>query len=70
MRIIIGWRGPDKQAASTSTVSRFETEVLTQKHNLEGWAHLNAQWVDKAMACTPPRRVILDMDNSESPVHR
>jgi len=31
MRVIVGWRGPEKQAASTNTMSRFETDVLTQK---------------------------------------
>ena len=29
MRVIVGWQGTDKQAASTNTMSRFETEVLT-----------------------------------------
>ena len=28
MRVIVGWQGTDKQAASTNTMSRFETEVL------------------------------------------
>ncbi len=69
MRVIVGRRGPEKQAASTNTMSRFETEVLTQGRNLEGLARMNAQWVDGAMAHTPHRRVILDMDSSESPVH-
>ena len=50
-------------------MSRFETEVLTRPENLEGLARMNAQWVDGAMAHTPHRRVILDMDSSESPVH-
>src|SRR5919106_4424589 len=26
MRVIAGWRGPDKPAASTNSMSRFETE--------------------------------------------
>ena len=43
--------------------------MLTQGHNLEGLARMNAQWVDSAMAHIPHRRVILDMDSSESPVH-
>ena len=67
MRVIVGRRGPERQAASTNTMSRFETEVLTQGHNLEGLARMNANWVDGAMAHTPHRRVILDMDSSESP---
>ena len=69
MRVVVGRRGPERQAASTNTMSRFETEVLTQDGNLEGLARLNAQWVDSAMAHTAHRRVILDMDSSESPVH-
>jgi len=69
MRVIVGRRGPERQAASTNTMSRFETEVLTQGHNPEGLARMSAKWVDGAMAHTPHRRVILDMDSSESPVH-
>ena len=69
MRIIVGRRDIDRPAASTNTVSRFETEVLTQDGNVEGLDRLNAKWVDGAMSRTPHRRVILDMDSSESPVH-
>ena len=36
MRVIVGWQGTDKQAASTNTMSRFETEVLTDEENLDG----------------------------------
>ena len=46
-----------------------ETETLTQEDNLKGLALMNPQWVELAMAHTPHRRVILDMDSSESPVH-
>ncbi len=69
MRVIVGRRSPERQAASTNTMSRFETEVLTRPENLAGLARMNAQWVDGAMAHTPHRRMILDMDRSESPVH-
>ena len=69
MRIIVGRRDNDRPAASTNTMSRFETEVLTQDGNMEGLDRLNAEWVDGAMSRTPHRRVILDMDSSESPVH-
>jgi len=69
MRVVTGRRASEKQAASTNTLSRFETEVLTRYKNLEGMARLNAQWVERAMARTPHQRVILDMDSSESPVH-
>ena len=50
-------------------MSRFETEVLTQDGNVEGLDRLNAKWVDGAISHTAHRRVILDMDSSESPVH-
>ena len=50
-------------------MSRFETGVLTQDGNVEGLARLNAKWVDGAISHTAHRRVILDMDSSESPVH-
>ncbi|MCY4529834.1 MAG: IS1380 family transposase, partial [Chloroflexi bacterium] len=70
MRIIVGRRGgPERPAASTNTMSRFETEVLTQNGNVEGLVRLNAEWVDGAKSRTPHRRVILDMDSSESPGH-
>ena len=43
MRVIVGRRGSERQAASTNTMSRFETEVLTQGHNLQGLARMNAK---------------------------
>ena len=49
-------RGIDRPApASTNTMSRFETEVLTQDGNVEGLGRLNAKWVDGAMSRTPHR---------------
>ena len=69
MRVVVGWQGSDRNAARTNTMSRFETETLTQEDNLKGLALMNPQWVELAMAHTPHRRVILDMDSSESPVH-
>ena len=62
MRVIVGRRGgPERKAASTNTMSRFETEVLTQDSNVEGLDRLNAKWVDGAMTHTAHRRVILDI---------
>ena len=69
MRVVTDRLVSEQQAASTNTLSRFETEVLTQEENVDGLAHLNATWVEKAMAHTPHRGVILDMDSSESPVY-
>ena len=69
MQAVVGRRALEKQAASTNTLSRLETEVLVTEDNLRGLGQLNAEWVDHAMARTRHRRIILDMDSSESPVH-
>jgi len=69
MQAVVGRRALEKQAASTNTLSRFETEVLATSENLKGLHHLNAEWVDRAMMRTRHQRIILDMDSSESPVY-
>jgi DDE family transposase len=69
MRVVVGWQGSERNAASTNTMSRFETETLTQVDNLQELARMNTQWAEGAMAQTPHQRVILDMDSSESPVY-
>ena len=69
MRVVVGWKGPDRNAASTSEMGRFETEWLTQKENLKGIERLNVEWIKRVVAKTVHRRIILDIDSSESPVH-
>ena len=69
LRVVVGWKGPDRNAASTSEMGRFETELLTQKGNLKGIERLNVEWIKRALAKTVHRRIILDIDSSESPVH-
>ena len=69
MKVVVGWKGPDRKAASTSEMGRFETELLTQKDNLMGLERLNVAWVKRAVAKTVRSRIILDIDSSESPVH-
>jgi hypothetical protein len=69
IRVVVGWKGSDSNAASTSEMGRFETEWLTQEKNLKGLSLLNTRWVRQAMAHTVNRRVILDIDGSESPVY-
>lgn len=68
MRIVTD-KKPEKNAASTNTMGRFETEILTAEDNLTSIEELNRQWVRKAMDKTAEKRIILDMDSSESPVH-
>jgi len=69
LRAITGKKAPNKQAASVNTMGRFETEFLTQRENLAGLSEINGKWVERAMSRTPHRRIILDLDSSESPVH-
>ncbi len=69
MRVVVGWQGSARKAASTSEMGRFETELLTQKDNLRGLEGLNVEWVKRAIIRTVHRRIILDIDSSESPVH-
>ena len=69
LRVVVGWKGPDRNAASTSEMGRFETELLTQKENLKGIERLNVEWIKRALAKTVHKRIILDIDSSESPVH-
>jgi len=69
MQAVVGRRALEKQAASTNTLSRFETEVLVTEENQKGLEQLNAAWVDRAMMRTRHQRIILDMDSSESPVY-
>jgi len=69
MRAVIGKRALDRTAASSGTVSRFETEILTQDENIDALATLNSGWVSKAVSLSTAKKVILDIDSSESPVH-
>ena len=69
MRAVIGRRALDRMAASPGTVSRFETEILTQDENIDALASLNSAWVSKAVSLSLAKKIILDIDSSESPVH-
>jgi len=69
MRAVIGKRALERTAASSGTVSRFETEILTQDENVGALATLNSTWVSKAASLSKAKKVVLDIDSSESPVH-
>jgi len=66
---LIGGRAKERQAASTSQMGRFETEILTQAKNLEVLLNLSGEWVDRIHEHQPPKMIILDMDSSDSPTH-
>jgi len=57
----------DTSVALTSTLHWFETDVLAEERNYHGLGRLNTELVQRA--ATGTRRVTLDIDSSESPVH-
>ena len=66
MRYIVGGRARTRQAASTSQMGLFETEVLTQARNLSSLTDLSGQWIDAVHLRKPIREIILDLDSSVS----
>jgi hypothetical protein len=69
MRFVVGGRASERNAASTSQMSRFETEVLTQPKNLAALTNLSGKWIDRLRERRPMRELILDMDSSVSETH-
>jgi hypothetical protein len=69
MRWIVVGKAVERQAASTSQMGRFETEVLATEENLAALADLSGQWIDRVHDRHPPTEIILDMDSSVSPTH-
>jgi hypothetical protein len=66
MRIVVGGRAKDNQAASTGEMARFETETLSTKENLQHLMDLSGQWIDRAHRHRRLTQLILDMDSSVS----
>ena len=66
MRRVVGGRAQEKEAASTSEMSRFETEMLSPRENLTALMNLSGAWIDSVQECAPRDKLILDMDSSES----
>jgi hypothetical protein len=69
MRYVVGGRATERNAASTSQMGRFETEVLTQPGNLAALTNLSGTWIDRLRERRPMRELILDMDSSVSETH-
>jgi hypothetical protein len=69
MRQVVGGRATKKQAASTSEMGRFETEVLTQPKNLAALMELSGKWIAQVQQRRPIDRIILDLDSSVSETH-
>ncbi len=69
MRWVVGGRAVTGQAASTSQMGRFETEVLTLDTNLSALTDLSGRWIDAVHARRPAKVIVLDMDSSVSPTY-
>jgi hypothetical protein len=66
MRQVVGGRAKDHQAASTSQMGRFETEILTSRRNRKALMNLPGQWIDRVRQGRNLDKLILDMDSSVS----
>jgi hypothetical protein len=66
MRTIVGERAGEKSAASKSEMGRFETEILSQKKNVQSLMTLPGKLVDSVHKFRPLKNLILDMDSSVS----
>ena len=69
MRWIVGGKAVEGQAASTSQMGRFETELLATDGNVEVLADMTGAWIDHVHDRRPPKMIILDIDSSVSPTH-
>ena len=67
MRWIVGGKAIERQAASTSQMGRFETELLATDENVEALVDMNGVWIDKVHDRHPPKMIILDMDSQRQP---
>lgn len=71
MRHVVGGRAsqPEKQAASSSEVGRFETETLSTQGNLTALMQLSGRWIDTVHQRKPLKQLILDLDSSVSEIY-
>ena len=69
-RLIGSKRNWDRGGALTSRLQSFETEMLASEENLLGLMAVNRELVAQAETQDDSERVVLDMDSTESPVHR
>jgi hypothetical protein len=69
MRQVVGGKAKNRNAASTSQMGRFETEILTGHSNLKALMDLSGKWIDQVRRRKRIDKVILDMDSSVSPTY-
>jgi hypothetical protein len=69
MRWVVGDKAITGYAASASQMGRFETKWLCRSENLAALADLPGRWIDKVHNRRVPKKIVLDMDSSESPTY-
>ena len=69
MRAVIGNRALEKAGAGETTIGRFEKEILLEGDNLSNLDEILKRWTLKVDSVRSIREIILDIDNSESPVY-
>jgi hypothetical protein len=69
MRWVVGDKAITGFAASASQMGRFQTKWFCRSENLAALADLPGQWIDKVHQQRPPKKIVLDMDSSESPTY-
>src|SRR4051794_4000856 len=69
MRWVVGGAAVTGQAASTSQMGCFETEVMTEAKNRAALTDLSGRWIDGVHARRPVKGSVLDMDSSVSPTY-
>ena len=58
-----------REAASTSEMTRFETEILTTRKNLKSLMDVPGKWIDRAGQHRPLDKLIFDLDSSVNETH-
>ncbi len=69
MRQVVGGRAKDHRGASTTQMSRFETEFAASPRNVVALTELSGRWIDRIHERRSIGEIILDVDSSESPTH-
>ena len=66
---IVSGKAVERQAASTSQLERFETELLASDANVEVLTDMNRMWIDRVHDRRPSKMIVLDMDSGVCPTH-
>jgi len=69
LRAVLGDRALQRNGSSEATVGKFETEILTEGNNLEQLDEMLMNWIAKVDKIRGIKKIVLDLDSSESPVY-